>query len=127
MAALGFNWGQSQPELVNTLFDNANGAQANLNAQGYFKTTQQTELNAQGYFTADQVQALHVNTPLIQRNAGSGEFTLTLGLEKSTTLQPGSFQPFPFNAPATSVNGEGKIQFQFTSPDNAAFFRLQAE
>jgi hypothetical protein len=27
----------------------------------------------------------------------------------------------------TTINGEGKLEFQFTVPDNAAFFRLQAQ
>jgi hypothetical protein len=104
LAALGFNWEQPQPELVNTLKSNLNGA---------------------GYFTPSQVQALHIDTPLIQRDA-AGVFTLTLGLQKSTTLLPGSFQPFSFTAPNTQINGAGKIEFQFTVPDNAAFFRLEA-
>ena len=113
MAALGFDPAVNQTELVNTLFGNLGGAQSNLNAVGYFTTS--------------QVQTLHVDTPLIQRNPSTGIFTLTLGLEKSTTLQPGDFAPFPFTTPGTTINGDGKIEFQFTSPENAAFFRLEAE
>jgi hypothetical protein len=64
-------------------------------------------------------------TPLIQRNPTTGQFKLTLDLEKSTNLS--TFTPFPFTAPQTTVNGQGKIEFLFTSPDNAAFFRLRAE
>jgi hypothetical protein len=30
-------------------------------------------------------------------------------------------------APQTTINGDGKLEFLFTSPDNAAFFRLQAQ
>ncbi len=37
----------------------------------------------------------NVATPLIQRHPTTGVFTLTLGVEKSTTLLPGSFTPFP--------------------------------
>ncbi|MEQ1853110.1 MAG: hypothetical protein ABMA01_16145, partial [Chthoniobacteraceae bacterium] len=106
MAALGFNWQVSQSALVNTLLNNANGA---------------------GLFTPAQVQALHIGVPLIQRNATTGVFTLTLGLQKSTTLLPGSFSPFPFTDPGTTINGQGKIEFQFTVPDSAAFFRLEAK
>lgn len=106
LAALGFNWELPQLELVNTYYNSANGA---------------------GLFTPTQVQALHIDTPLIQRDA-LGAFTLTLGLQKSATLLPGSFQPFFFNEVGTQIqiNDEGKIEFQFTSPDNAAFFRLEA-
>ena len=106
MAALGFNWQdgtQPQKDMVTTYYANANGA---------------------GLYTTSQVQALHIDTPLIQRDA-LGVFTLTLGLQKSTTLLPGSFQPFSFTETGTQINGAGKIEFQFTAPDNAAFFRLE--
>ena len=104
LAALGFKWDLKQTELVNTYYSNANGA---------------------GLFTPTQVQALHIDTPLIQRD-GAGLFTLTLGLQKSTTLLPGSFLPFPFAADHTQING-GKIEFQFSSEDDAAFFRLETD
>lgn len=105
LAALGFNWQVAQPALVATYYANANGA---------------------GLYTPAQVQALNIGTPLIQRTA-LGQFKLTLGVEKSTTLQPGSFQPFPMTVPQTTINGAGKLEFLFTVPDNAAFFRLEAK
>jgi hypothetical protein len=108
LAALGFNWQdgtQPQKDLVSTYYAHANGA---------------------GLYTPSQVQALHIDTPLIQRN-GAGLYTLTLGLRKSTTLLPGSFLPFPFIADATVINGDGKIEFQFSSEDDAAFFRLETD
>ncbi|MFZ4768177.1 MAG: choice-of-anchor D domain-containing protein, partial [Roseimicrobium sp.] len=105
MAALGFDWQVNQSALVNTLTSNLNGA---------------------GYFTPAQVQALHVGTPLLQRDA-LGQFKLTLGVQKSTTLEPGSFTPFPMTAPQTTINGAGKLEFLFTVPENAAFFRLEAQ
>ncbi len=77
-------------------------------------------------YTPAQVQALNVGTPLIQRD-GLGQFTLTIGVEKSTTLAPPSFTPFPMTAPQTLINGSGKLEFQFTVPDNAAFFLLRVE
>ncbi|MEO5721702.1 MAG: choice-of-anchor D domain-containing protein, partial [Chthoniobacterales bacterium] len=112
MAALGFNWQVSQPALVNTLFSNLNGALPNLNAAGFYTTA--------------QVQALNVGVPLIQRSP-TGVFTLTIGVEKSTDLS--IFNPFPMNAPGftTVINGAGKLEFRFTVPDNAAFFRLEAQ
>ena len=106
-APLGFDWQVSQPAQVSA-----------FNAQA----------TAAGYYTAAQVQALNVGVPLIQKNATTGLFTLTLGLQKSTNLNvPNSFVPFPFTAPQTTINGQGKLQFQFSVPDNAAFFRLQAQ
>jgi hypothetical protein len=105
MAALGYDWQVSQTALVNTFTSNAN------------------EL---GYYTAAQVQALNIDMPLIQRD-GLGQFKLTLGMKKSTDLV--LFNPFPMNQPGmtTTINGEGKLEIQFTVPDNAAFFRLQAQ
>ncbi len=127
LSTLGFDWQVSQPALVSTLFNNIGGAQTNLNAAGYFSPSQQSALNAQGYFTTAQVQALNVGVPLLQKNPTTGIFTLTIGVEKSTTLAPGSFMLFPFTSPQTTINGHGKLEFQFTVPDNAVFFRLQSQ
>ncbi|MCX6875208.1 MAG: choice-of-anchor D domain-containing protein [Verrucomicrobia bacterium] len=102
MAALGFDWQVAQPALVNTYYSSANGA---------------------GLYTTAQVQAIHVGTPLLQRDA-SGTFTLTLALKKSTDFA--TWQPFPFTEEGISLNAQGDLEFQFTSPDNAAFFRLEA-
>ncbi len=110
--ALGFNWQVSQPALVTNLFSNLGKAETNANAAGYFSTT--------------QVQALHVGAPLLQRHPATGVFTLTLGIEKSTTLAPASFTLFPMSASQTLINGEGRLEFQFTVPDNTAFFRLES-
>lgn len=104
MAALGFKWNQSQPALVNTLFSNASQI---------------------GLYTTSQVQALNVGTPLLTRNPTNGSFTLTLGIEKSTNLS--TFTPFPMTAPQSTINGQGKLEFQFTASDNAAFYRVQAQ
>jgi len=48
-------------------------------------------------------------------------------VEKSTTLAPSSFTPFPMTAPQTTINGTGKLEFIFTVPDNAAFFKVEAQ
>jgi hypothetical protein len=131
-AALGFDWQSSQPALVGTLLGNANVAGLFNRAQyDANRTAGQNDVtgnpNPFGLYTPQQVQALNLPAPLIQRNPGTGEFTLTLGIEKSTTLEPGSFTPFPMTTPQVLINGQGKLEFRFTSPDNAAFFRLQAE
>ncbi|MCX6840646.1 MAG: choice-of-anchor D domain-containing protein, partial [Verrucomicrobia bacterium] len=105
MAALGYDWQVSQTALVNAFTSNANGL---------------------GYYTAAQVQALNIDVPLIQRD-GLGQFKLTVGMKKSTDLL--LFNPLPMNQPGmtTTINSEGKLEIQFTVPDNAAFFRLQAQ
>ena len=106
MAALGFDWQVSQPALVSNYYATANGA---------------------GLYTTSQVQALNVGTPLLQKNPVSGSFTLTIGVQKATNLSL-PFLDFPMNGPgaSTTINGQGRLEFQFTTPDNAQFFRLEA-
>ena len=107
LQALGFDWQVNQASLVNSLYNNSNGA---------------------GLYTTSQVQALNVGTPLIQKNPTTGNFTLTIGVQKSTSLtQP--FVDFPMGGPGTSttLNGLGKLEFTFSAPGNAAFFRLKSE
>ena len=104
LAALGFDWQVSQPSLVNALFANANGA---------------------GLYTTNQIQALNVGGPLILRNPTNGLFTLTIGVQKATNLV--NFSPFPMTAPQTTINGLGELEFQFSVPDDAAFFRLESK
>ncbi len=106
LSALGFNWQTPNVDLVNTYFDSA------------------TE---NGLYTASQVQDLHVGTPLLQRNPATGAFTMTFGVEKSSTPGSGSWVPFPVTAPQTIINAQGRIEFQFMMPDNTAFFRLQTQ
>ena len=128
LSMYGFDRLVAQPSLIssfltgNTLY---NPTQYAAN-----RTAGQTDVtsapNGYGLYTLSQVQALHVGAPLLQRD-GLGQFKVTLGIEKSTTLQPTSFQPFPMTAPQTTVNGAGELEFLFTVPDNAAFFRLEAQ
>jgi hypothetical protein len=104
LSAQGFDWQVPQPGLVTAYYASANDA---------------------GLFTTSQVQALNIDVPLIQRNQATGLFRLTIGIRKSTDLM--LFNPFPFTAPGTTINGQGKIEFEFSVPDNAAFFRLEAQ
>lgn len=131
MAALGFNWQISQPSLVNTYYANAAGAglynQAQYDAN---RIAGQNDVlnspNSFGLYTLAQIQALNIGVPLLTRDV-NGFFTLTMRVEKSPSpSQP--FTLFPLNTPGTSavINGSGELEFQFTVPDNAAFFRLEA-
>jgi alpha-tubulin suppressor-like RCC1 family protein len=104
MEVLGFNWQTSQPEMVATYFANAGTG---------------------GLYTADQIQAMQVGTPLLSKDPATGLFKLTLGLQKAADLS--HFTPFPMTAPQTTINGDGKLEFLFSSPDNAAFFRVEAK
>lgn len=97
MEALGFDWQVSQPALVNVYFANA-------------------ETGGQG---------LQVGSPKLSKNPTTGLFKLQIGIQKSTDLL--HFTPFPMTSPQTTITGDGKLEFEFSSPDNAAFYRLLAE
>jgi len=77
--------------------------------------------NNYGLYSLTQVQTLNVGTPLLVKNPTTGNFKLTVGVEKSTNLV--NFTPMPIPGSAV-INAQGKMEFEFTSTDNAAFFRV---
>jgi len=81
--------------------------------------------NSFGLYTLSQVHAIHVGPPLLAKDPATGKFKLTLKAEKSTDLQ--TFTALPFSSEAATINAQGEMEFQFTSPENAAFFRIGAE
>jgi hypothetical protein len=80
--------------------------------------------NAHGLYSLNQVQALNVGTPLLARDAVSGKFKLTVKAKKSKDLK--TYTDLPFSAGDAVINGNGEMEFQFASPDNAAFFRIES-
>ena len=87
--------------------------------------TQVTDFpNNYGLYSLSQVQALHVGTPLLTKDSASGKFKLTIGVEKSTNLV--NFSPMAIPVGAATINAQGEVEFEFTSPDNAAFFRIKS-
>jgi hypothetical protein len=101
MEVLGFDWQVSQPALVNVYLANA-------------------ETGGLG-----SGQGLYLDAPKLTKNPATGLFTLKIGIQKSTNLL--NFTPFPMTAPQTTISGDGKLEFEFASPDNAGFYRLLAE
>lgn len=101
MEALGFNWQASQPTLVDVYFSNA-------------------EVGGLG-----SGQGLQVDAPTLSKNPATGLFKLQIGIQKSTNLL--NFTPFPMTSPQTTISSDGKLEFEFASPDNAAFDRLEAK
>lgn len=96
------------------------GLQAGLQAG----RTQVTDSpNSYGLYRLNQVQALNVGAPMLTKDPVSGKFKLTIGVKKSTNLT--TFVAFPFTSGEATINALGEMEFQFTSPDNAAFFRLE--
>lgn len=81
--------------------------------------------NFYGLYRLSQVQALNVGTPLLTKDQVSGKFKLTIGVKKSNDLT--TFTQFPFTSGEISINAQGAMEFQFTSPDNAAFFRVETQ
>jgi hypothetical protein len=90
----------------------------------FSSTDQRTFLRDNGFYLASDVQALNMDVPLLQKLPGTNQFKLIFGLEKSTDLT--HFSPFPLTAPQSTINAEGKLEFLFTVPDTASFFRVQA-
>jgi hypothetical protein len=80
--------------------------------------------NTYGLYNLSQVQALNVDAPLLTRDAVSKKFKLTVKAKKSTDLV--NFSDMPFSAQEAVINSNGEMEFQFTSPDNAAFFRIES-
>ncbi len=107
MAPLGFDWQVSQPALVTNYYANASGA---------------------GLFTPAQVRTLNVGVPLIQKSQTSGRFKLTIGVKQTTALGNG-FSDLPLNVSggSTVINAQGRLEFEFNAPGDAAFFRLEAQ
>ncbi|TDU62561.1 putative delta-60 repeat protein [Prosthecobacter fusiformis] len=108
-SALGFDPLITQAALVAVLFDNLHEAKPNLNAADFYSTS--------------QVQDLHANAAL-RRNSTTGEVTLTLEVQKSTSLA--AFETLPLSAPAVLFNEAGQIEFRFTPNGDAEFFRVVA-
>ena len=103
LRSLGFDRSLAQPDLVAGLFSGSNAA---------------------GLFTQGQLQALRPDAPLIAKEPGSGQFKLTLGLSKSLNLQ--HFDPMPMQPAGVTLNPQGKIEYRFSAPEPAAFFRVEA-
>jgi hypothetical protein len=81
--------------------------------------------NTYDLYRLDQIQEIHVGTPLLEKDPVTGSFKMTIKAQKSTALS--NFAPFPFTAGDVSINPEGNLEFQFTPTEDAAFFRLGVE
>ena len=104
MSSLGFDWQLAQADMVSAF---------------------QSGANTGGLYNASQIQAMNIGIPLISKNATSGQFEISVKLQKSTNLQ--TFQQFSLNATDTTIEPDGSLKIRFIAPDSAAFFRLQAK
>jgi hypothetical protein len=105
MAALGFDWQLGQPALAGAFRSAAGKA---------------------GLSSIAQLPALRT-VPSFTRSPVSGATRLTIGVQKGS--DSANFFDFPMNGPGgtTVINGQGKLEFEFTEPGNVEFFRLLPE
>ncbi len=103
MFPFGFDWQVAQPDMAASLFNHAENA---------------------GLFTKDQIQAMNVATPLLERDPATGHFKLNIAMKKSTDLL--NFEPFAISGANITTTPEGAIQIDFSVPDKAAFFRVES-
>jgi N-acetylneuraminic acid mutarotase len=132
--AYGFDFLKPQPTQVAKFFEIA--ADTGMYTRVQYDVSRETgrnevlaDPNTYDLYSSDQIQALHVDTPLIKRDASTGKFTLTLGLAKTPALGTVPFAPFAISntdGKTTTINGAGKLEFTFPSTDNAAFYRVEA-
>jgi alpha-tubulin suppressor-like RCC1 family protein len=127
LAGPGFDWQVSQPAKVSAFL--ANGGFYNQLQYTTNRAAGQNDVlhspNTFGLFTLSQVQGLNVGTPLLTKDQATGKFKLGIGIQKTTDFL--DWQPFPFTAPDVTINAQGEVEFLFTVPGNAAFFRLQSQ
>jgi len=130
LEALGFDWEEDQTGLVSTYFAAAssNGLYNQTQYDAHRVTGRSDVVNAPntyGLYSLSQIHVLNIDAPLLTKDPVTGLFKLTIGLEKSTNLN--TFSHFPMSAPGTvTLNTQGSLDFEFSSPDNAAFYRVQA-
>ena len=107
-----------------------NGTEKSLASLGFDPLVNNTALrmlldsNAAGlgHYTASDVQALALTVPLLEKDAITGHFHLSVGVEKSANL--GNWMPLTGFTPTYDVQ-TGRIGIEFT-PDasNAQFYRV---
>jgi alpha-tubulin suppressor-like RCC1 family protein len=83
--------------------------------------------NTYSLYTLPQVQALNVSAPLLTKDQTTGNFKLTIGVQKANDLI--HFNAFPMSGTGvtTMINAQGKLEFVFPVSDTAAFFKVQAQ
>ncbi len=81
--------------------------------------------NSAGLYTTSQVQALNVGMPLLQKDASTGQFNLTVAVQQSADLK--TYTPLSLATGSLSVNQAGTLGFRLNSQTGAAFYRLQSQ
>lgn len=107
----------------------ANGAEVLLAGAGFNMLVPDpalvAALRSNGLYLATDLQALAGEPALIARDSGTGQFKLTFGVQRSTNLLQ-SFELLPMSLPQLQVTPQGRIEFRFTDPADAAFYFLES-
>ena len=100
MQELGFDWQVNDEELVAIL---------------------QAGANSMGLYGESQMEAIH-GTEVITVDGGTGRYTIKLPVQKSVDLM--NFNPYPVQAPAVSIGGQGTLDLEITPSGSKGFFRF---
>jgi hypothetical protein len=79
-----------------------------------------------GLFLARDVHAMHVDTPLLERIPRHQSIPPHHRRPEEQNATPQQLPNVPHECPPTSINGQGKLEFLFSDPDDAALFRLES-
>lgn len=82
-------------------------------------------LRSNGLYRASDLQALAGESALIARDPGTGQFTLTFGVQRSTNLLQ-SFNLLPMTLPQLHVTPQGRVEFRFSDPSGTAFYYFES-
>jgi trimeric autotransporter adhesin len=104
LAAMGFNWQQPQTDLVNTYY---------------------THAGLNGLYTRDQVRAIRISRPQLEKSDGDGQFKMSLRILESADLE--NFSPLPLLPSAVHVDEDGRLECEFEAADTEEFYWLESE
>jgi len=67
--------------------------------------------------------------PLLVKDSATGNFKLTISVQKSPNLATVPFSAFPMNGAGmtSTINAQGKLEFVFPVLEKVSIFRLQAQ
>ena len=74
-------------------------------------------------YTANQLQNLALGAPVLKRDPETGNFILSLKLKK--TVKDEDWKDLPASDGNLRVGDDGSIEFEFSSPDDAALLRIE--
>ena len=91
---------------------------------GFDPTSEDSAEILANLYTAKQLQALALGAPVLKRDPESGNFILKVKLKKA--VKDEDWKDLSASSGNLRVSDDGSIEFEFSSPDNAALIRLEA-